>query len=97
MAIFVAQKLIDSRQSVRKCRLVTAKVSYCYLCTSSKQLSPRTGYMLMGTYVCMGTTIQEIISKDFDSTYIHRVLVIDGYLYSGMNRAYSTGVLFVLV
>ena len=37
---------------------------------------------LMGTFICMGTTIQEVDGNWVQGTYIHRVLVFDGYLYS---------------
>ena len=40
---------------------------------------------------------RKLLARTLIGTYIHRVLVIDGYLYSGMNRAYSTDVLCVLV
>ena len=46
-------------------------------------LSQADGYLYsLGTFICMGTTIQVWIATGFMGTYIYRVLVFDGYLYS---------------
>ena len=62
--------------------IVKCKV-HLTLCTCASKLGPRDGYLYsLGTFICMGTTIQKLDSPGLTGTYFDRVLVIDGYLYS---------------